>query len=263
MDFLLNTADYVAIAKPAGLAVIPGRAETTSVLEELAAELDLPWTGQADPRLRVVHRIDKETSGVVLFAKHIAAQRHVSHQFQNNTVRKQYLALVAGSPPEDSGQIDAPLAVHPSDPKRMACSKHGRPAVTLWEVAGRFGAITLLRIFPKTGKTHQIRVHLKSIGLPLLIDPLYNRCPPGAPTGPGRDRAPPDRPADAARGNADVLRVGRRGNHGHRTVAKGFALRDQHAWEVLEAIAAWGLQIVLMLRKWRTGEPVRFAWYDN
>ena len=178
-DILLDDPLLVALSKPAGLATIPGRAETTSVLEQLAAMLGLACSGSADPRLRVVHRLDKDTSGVLLFAKTLDAQRHLSHQFQNNRIEKQYLALVAGAPPADEGQIDAPLAVHPTQKDRMTVWKRGRPARTDWQLAERFKQFSLLAVFPRTGKTHQIRVHLQSIGLPLAIDPLYNpKAPP-------------------------------------------------------------------------------------
>src|SRR5213595_2823269 len=96
IDILAETGDWVAVAKPAGLATIPGRAETDSVLERLGRQLGLPSSGTADPRIRVVHRLDKDTSGVLLFAKNTITQRHLSHQFQNNTILKEYLALVAG-----------------------------------------------------------------------------------------------------------------------------------------------------------------------
>lgn len=174
LKILFSDDNLVAVEKPAGLATIPGRGEVTSVLQQLAAQLSLPWTGSADPRLRIVHRLDKDTSGVLLLAKNLPAQRHLSHQFQNNTIEKQYLALVAGSPREDDGEIDAPLAPHPTNAKCMIVTKHGRHAKTHWRVEARYRGMALIRAFPKTGKTHQIRVHLKHIGLPLLVDPLYN-----------------------------------------------------------------------------------------
>src|SRR3954471_22018706 len=124
LPILFEDSDLVAVTKPPGLATIPGRGETDSVLESLGRQLNLPSAGTIDPRLRVVHRLDKDTSGVLLFAKHIDAQRHLSHQFQNNTIEKEYLALVTGRPQTDNGEIDAPLAPHPTSPKRMIVSKH-------------------------------------------------------------------------------------------------------------------------------------------
>lgn len=182
LEILAETENWVAVAKPAGLATIPGRVETTSVLEALGEQLNLPSSGTADPRIRVVHRLDKDTSGVLLFAKNVATQRRVSHQFKSNTIEKEYLALVVGRPPTSEGEIDAPLARHPTDPKRMAIVRHGgRPARTAWRIEETFRHFTLLRVFPKTGKTHQIRVHLAHLNHPLAIDPLYNRPRDGHP----------------------------------------------------------------------------------
>jgi 23S rRNA pseudouridine955/2504/2580 synthase/23S rRNA pseudouridine1911/1915/1917 synthase len=178
LTILFQSDDYVAIDKPTGLATIPGRGESDSAFQQLARQLGLPDRGDADPRLRVVHRLDKETSGVLLFAKNIDAQRHVSHQFQNNTVAKEYLAIVAGNPIESAGIIDAPLAIHPADKTRMHVSKRGRPALTEWRVEQSFRRYAVVRCFPKTGKTHQIRVHLAHNGNPLAVDPLYGNAVP-------------------------------------------------------------------------------------
>ena len=183
LEILYQDENYVAVNKPPHLAAIPGRGEKTSVLEVLAEQLGLPRSGEVDPRLRVVHRIDKETSGVLLLAKDKAAQRHVSEQFQNNRVEKEYLALVAGRPATGEGEVDAPLAPHPAREKLMIVSKHGRPARTGWKVEQRFKVYTLIRAFPRTGKTHQIRVHMKHAGMPLAVDALYNPKPPSRPVG--------------------------------------------------------------------------------
>src|SRR3954466_8075660 len=94
LEILWSDADAVAVNKPAGLATIPGRGETDSVLERLARQINLPSSGTTDPRIRVVHRLDKDTTGALLFAKNVQAQRHLSHQFQNNTVEKEYLAII-------------------------------------------------------------------------------------------------------------------------------------------------------------------------
>ncbi|HYO07656.1 MAG TPA: RluA family pseudouridine synthase [Tepidisphaeraceae bacterium] len=180
LTLLYRSDAAIAVMKPAKLATIPGRAETDSVLERLGRQVGLPSSGEADPRLRVVHRLDKETTGVLLFATGRPAQQHFSHQFQNNTVAKEYLALVRGRPHESTGVVDAPLAPHPANPKRMAVVKHGgRPARTEWRVEEAFRGFALVRCFPKTGKTHQIRVHLAHAGMPLAIDPLYAAPAPG------------------------------------------------------------------------------------
>jgi 23S rRNA pseudouridine955/2504/2580 synthase/23S rRNA pseudouridine1911/1915/1917 synthase len=184
LNVLWTDADYVAVFKPAGLATIPGRGEDDSVLELLADQLALACSGTIDPRLRLVHRLDKDTSGVLVFAKNREAQRHLSRQFQNNQVEKEYLALVLGRPAQTEGEIAGPLARHPKSPRHMTIVKHGgRPARTQWKLAETFRPFSLLAVYPKTGKTHQIRVHLKEAGLPLAIDPLYHPPPPGKPAG--------------------------------------------------------------------------------
>lgn len=168
IDILLEDEDVIVVDKPAGLLSVAGRDGGTSLRDVLAKQLgdDFP--------LLLVHRLDRETSGVLLLARSTDAQRELSTQFQQRTVSKQYLALVQGSPDVDSGLILAPIGEHPKISGKMVITqKKGRPAETRFRVVERLGGITLVRCEPRTGRQHQIRVHLALANLPLLVDELY------------------------------------------------------------------------------------------
>jgi 23S rRNA pseudouridine1911/1915/1917 synthase len=128
----------------------------------------------------IVHRLDRGTSGVLVAAKHDAAHRALAKQFEDHSVEREYRALVRGLPAPDAGRVDRPLGRHPSDRKRFSVAARGRvrEAHTAWRVVRRFAASerTLLAVLPETGRTHQIRVHLASAGLPLVGDPVYGRA---------------------------------------------------------------------------------------
>ena len=122
-----------------------------------------------------VHRLDKETSGILVFAKTEDAHKHLSHQFQKRTVEKIYLTLVAGAMHQEEGLIDKPLAPHQHLQDRMVVSKHGKPSQTHFKVVELFKNFSLVEAEIKTGRTHQIRVHFESIGYPLAVDAIYGK----------------------------------------------------------------------------------------
>jgi tRNA pseudouridine32 synthase/23S rRNA pseudouridine746 synthase len=157
----------VAADKPSGLLSVPGRG--ADLADCLAARL----AEELGP-LRVVHRLDRDTSGVILFARDLETQRQLSRQFEERSVEKRYVGVVAGVVAADEGVIDLPLAKdwdHP--PRHKVDHDHGRPATTLWRVLARESDRTRLALFPRTGRSHQLRVHLAAVGHPLLGDPLY------------------------------------------------------------------------------------------
>jgi len=123
--------------------------------------------------IRLVHRLDKDTSGVLLLAKNKQAQTNFSQLFEKRDAHKTYLALVSGIPPAEKGAIDAPISVKPDNNNLFRIDRKGKSALTHWRLLAVFGQISLLAVYPKTGRTHQIRVHLPSIGLNLAVDPLY------------------------------------------------------------------------------------------
>lgn len=165
ISILFENEDVVAVDKPEGLAVIPERNRTAGSLVEVLS-------AQRAERLYVVHRIDKDTSGVVVLARTARAHRWLNQQFEARSVQKTYLALVHGVVAEGKGVIDRPLRPFGSGRIGVDWVK-GKPSMTEYRVVKRFDATTLVQAFPKTGRRHQIRVHLYSIDHPIVGDRVY------------------------------------------------------------------------------------------
>ncbi|MBI9077238.1 MAG: RluA family pseudouridine synthase [Desulfatibacillum sp.] len=176
LDILFEDKDIVVVNKAPGLVVHPGpgHGHNTLVNALLYHCKDLSGIGGVQ-RPGIVHRLDKDTSGVILIAKNDLAHLGLAHQFANRTMDKMYLALAHGVIKEDTGKVDLPIGRHPSDRKRMHVSTpaRGREALSLWKVRERFQDATFVEVAIKTGRTHQIRVHLAALHHPAIGDPVY------------------------------------------------------------------------------------------
>jgi 23S rRNA pseudouridine1911/1915/1917 synthase len=175
LKVLYDDADVVVIDKPAGLVVHPsaGHADQTLVNALLFHVRDLSGVG-GELRPGIVHRLDKDTSGVMIIAKSDDAHRRLTDVWGSDKVRKEYYALIYGTPAKAKGTIDAPIGRDPHDRKRMAIVRNGRAAITDYEVTEQYRYISLVWCSLRTGRTHQIRVHLKHLGHPIVGDPVYS-----------------------------------------------------------------------------------------
>ena len=180
LDVVYEDEDVIVINKPVGLVVhpAPGHPDGTLVNALLYHCGDSLSGINGQLRPGIVHRIDRDTSGLIIAAKNDAAHLALSAQLQDHSLARTYEAIVVGGLREDSGTVDAPIARHRTDRKKMAVDPEGRRAVTHWEVLGRYRGYTHIRCRLETGRTHQIRVHMASIGHPLLGDTVYGAKKP-------------------------------------------------------------------------------------
>jgi 23S rRNA pseudouridine1911/1915/1917 synthase len=176
LSFLHVDESLIVVEKPAGLVIHPGSGARQGTLVNgiLAAFPEIAAVGRAD-RPGIVHRLDRDTTGVMVVARTNDAARSLVNQFKHKTVEKEYTAVVWGEPPFDSDWIDLPLGVHPRRPASRAVVPDGQPSSTFYKVERRLGALSVVTARPRTGRTHQIRVHLEHIGFPIVCDALYGR----------------------------------------------------------------------------------------
>ena len=181
LDIVYEDEDVVVINKPKGLVVHPaaGHQDDTLVNGLLFAMGDQLSGINGELRPGIVHRIDKDTSGLLAVAKNDYAHRMLASQLKDHTMARTYECIVCGSFREDSGTVDAPIGRHPSDRKKMCVTdRNSKNAVTHWEVVARYRGYTHVRCRLKTGRTHQIRVHMAHIGHPILGDVVYGHKKP-------------------------------------------------------------------------------------
>jgi 23S rRNA pseudouridine1911/1915/1917 synthase len=176
LPILYEDEALLVIDKPAGLAVhgAPGDLGPSVANWFLARYPEAARAFEAE-RPGIVHRLDKDTSGVLLLAKTPEAQAKLSAAFEARTTEKTYVAICDGVPAQERAAIEAPIARHPGDRTRMIIAKHGRAARTTYRVLAETGDRALLEVHPETGRTHQIRVHLKAIGAPVRYDRVYGK----------------------------------------------------------------------------------------
>ncbi len=172
---LYQDAAILVVDKPAGLLSVPGKLEGRE--DCLERRLRLKYPGSL-----LVHRLDCDTSGVMIFARNKAAQGFLGQEFEQRRAKKTYVARVYGALQGESGRVDAPLGADwPNRPRQMIDPVNGRPAVTDWQVIARSDGETRVRLSPLTGRSHQLRVHMLSLGHPILGDPIYAEGWPEAP----------------------------------------------------------------------------------
>lgn len=177
VEVLYADAALLVAVKPTGLLSVPGLGEDKQ--DCLIARL------QADyPGARIVHRLDRDTSGLLVVARDADTHRELSRQFQDREVEKSYVALVLGQPAEDGGEINLPLRYDPpTKPRHVVDHATGQPSRTSWRVLGRHDGFARVALTPHTGRSHQLRVHMQALGHPILGDSLYapaDACPSGS-----------------------------------------------------------------------------------
>ena len=174
LDILYQDADLAVVYKPSGMVVHPAAGNPDGTLvNALMARLDCLSGIGGEIRPGIVHRIDKDTSGLLLVAKNDFSHLSLSEQIKEHSVQRAYMAIVIGGMKQAEGSVEGPIGRHPVDRKKMAIVEGGRYAMTHWRVLEELRGASLLECRLTTGRTHQIRVHMASIGHPLLGDPLY------------------------------------------------------------------------------------------
>ena len=167
LDVIHEDHELLVVNKPSGLLSVPGRGEHL-------ADCLLKRVQDAFPQALLVHRLDRDTSGLIAFALSPHAQRHLSRQFEERKVKKTYVARVWGRLEPKAGTVDLPLIVDwPNRPRQMVDHENGKPAVTDWRVLKASDSESRVRLMPKTGRSHQLRVHMLALGHPILGDPFY------------------------------------------------------------------------------------------
>jgi 23S rRNA pseudouridine1911/1915/1917 synthase len=179
LQVVYEDSDLIVVDKPAGLLVHPAAGHRSGTLVN-AILARCPDLGEINGTIRpgIVHRLDKDTSGLMMVAKNNAAQMSLSRQIKQRSIKKGYLALVRGHLSPQRGAIEAPIGRHPKDRKRMAVVSGGREARTEYRVIKYFDDYTLVEAMPETGRTHQIRVHFSAIGHPIFGDHIYGKKSP-------------------------------------------------------------------------------------